>query len=205
MLASHVCSLTLAAFLYDLHRAKADLKKESDPFRRAVLDGRQLALKVSANSVYGFTGNQGLWGWFICSGPRICNTLLCRRCLLVVMSSVCSLCTHQLSCHSFISICNPCLALPCRVLLWLVCCICLTGATVGKMPCLAISATTTAYGRQMINATREWVQVNAQVVVTIGSVCMCVLSQHCQPVSGCDMLGGCVGGRVFSFEPVRAD
>lgn len=68
-------------------RAKADLKKESDPFKRAVLDGRQLALKVSANSVYGFTG-----------------------------------------------------------------------ATVGKMPCLAISATTTAYGRQMISATREWVQ-----------------------------------------------
>lgn len=40
----------------DSCRAKADLKKESDPFRRAVLDGRQLALKVSANSVYGFTG-----------------------------------------------------------------------------------------------------------------------------------------------------
>lgn len=28
-------------------RAKADLKKETDPFRKAVLDGRQLALKVS--------------------------------------------------------------------------------------------------------------------------------------------------------------
>ncbi|KAI8471465.1 MAG: DNA polymerase delta subunit one [Monoraphidium minutum] len=68
-------------------RAKADLKKESDPFKRAVLDGRQLALKVSANSVYGFTG-----------------------------------------------------------------------ATVGKMPCLAISSATTAYGRQMIEATRAWVQ-----------------------------------------------
>ncbi len=27
-------------------RAKADLKKETDPFKRAVLDGRQLALKV---------------------------------------------------------------------------------------------------------------------------------------------------------------
>jgi DNA polymerase elongation subunit (family B) len=27
-------------------RAKADLKRETDPFRRAVLDGRQLALKV---------------------------------------------------------------------------------------------------------------------------------------------------------------
>jgi DNA polymerase delta subunit 1 len=30
-------------------KAKADLKKETDPFRRAVLDGRQLALKVQLN------------------------------------------------------------------------------------------------------------------------------------------------------------
>lgn len=28
-------------------RAKADLKKETDPFKKAVLDGRQLALKVN--------------------------------------------------------------------------------------------------------------------------------------------------------------
>lgn len=39
-------------------RARGDLKNESDPFKRAVLDGRQLALKVSANSVYGFTGEE---------------------------------------------------------------------------------------------------------------------------------------------------
>lgn len=44
-------------------RAKADLKSESDPFKRAVLDGRQLALKVSANSVYGFTGGGGGGDW----------------------------------------------------------------------------------------------------------------------------------------------
>ncbi|XP_024962995.1 DNA polymerase delta catalytic subunit isoform X1 [Cynara cardunculus var. scolymus] len=37
-------------------RAKADLKEAKDPLVKAVLDGRQLALKVSANSVYGFTG-----------------------------------------------------------------------------------------------------------------------------------------------------
>jgi len=37
-------------------KAKDDLKKEKDPFKKAVFDGRQLALKVSANSVYGFTG-----------------------------------------------------------------------------------------------------------------------------------------------------
>jgi len=64
-------------------KAKADLKKETDPFKKAVLDGRQLALKISANSVYGFTG-----------------------------------------------------------------------ATVGKLPCLQISSSVTAFGRQMIDKTK---------------------------------------------------
>lgn len=32
------------------------INKDADPFRYAVLEGRQLALKISANSVYGFTG-----------------------------------------------------------------------------------------------------------------------------------------------------
>ena len=68
-------------------RAKADLKKETDPFKRAVLDGRQLALKISANSVYGFTG-----------------------------------------------------------------------ATIGKLPCLEISMSVTAYGRQMIDQTKAYVE-----------------------------------------------
>jgi DNA polymerase elongation subunit (family B) len=31
-------------------------QEATDPLEKAVLDGRQLALKVSANSVYGFTG-----------------------------------------------------------------------------------------------------------------------------------------------------
>nr|BAJ78758.1 DNA polymerase delta catalytic subunit [Gynaikothrips ficorum] len=39
-------------------KAKSDLKNEKDPFKQRVLDGRQLALKISANSVYGFTGAQ---------------------------------------------------------------------------------------------------------------------------------------------------
>lgn len=39
-------------------RAKQMMKEETDPFRQKVLDGRQLALKISANSVYGFTGAQ---------------------------------------------------------------------------------------------------------------------------------------------------
>lgn len=39
-------------------KAKQELKEETDPFKIAVLDGRQLALKISANSVYGYTGAQ---------------------------------------------------------------------------------------------------------------------------------------------------
>ena len=39
-----------------LFRAKEELKRETDPFKKKVLDGRQVALKLSANSVYGFTG-----------------------------------------------------------------------------------------------------------------------------------------------------
>ncbi|TIB12090.1 hypothetical protein E3P89_01776 [Wallemia ichthyophaga] len=73
-------------------RARADIKNEKDPFRRAVLDGRQLALKVSANSVYGFTG-----------------------------------------------------------------------ATIGKLPCLPISSSTTAYGRRMIERTKEEVESHYKV------------------------------------------
>lgn len=39
-------------------KAKTLLKDEKDPVYQAVLNGRQLALKISANSVYGFTGAQ---------------------------------------------------------------------------------------------------------------------------------------------------
>lgn len=39
-------------------RAKKDMAKATDPMEKAVLNGRQLALKISANSVYGFTGAQ---------------------------------------------------------------------------------------------------------------------------------------------------
>ncbi|XP_046862075.1 DNA polymerase delta catalytic subunit-like [Xenia sp. Carnegie-2017] len=68
-------------------KAKLDLKNETDPFRKKVLDGRQLALKVSANSVYGFTGAQ-----------------------------------------------------------------------VGRLPCLQISSSVTAFGRMMIERTKELVE-----------------------------------------------
>ena len=68
-------------------KAKKELAIETDAFKKAVLNGRQLALKVSANSVYG-----------------------------------------------------------------------ITGATVGKLPCLAIASSTTSYGRQMIEKTKEEVE-----------------------------------------------
>lgn len=85
-LASGILPEILTELLGARKRAKADLKKATDPFERAVLDGRQLALKVSANSVYGFTG-----------------------------------------------------------------------AVIGKLPCLEISASVTAYGRQMIEQTARMV------------------------------------------------
>ncbi len=37
-------------------RAKKDMAAATDPTEKAVQNGRQLALKISANSVYGFTG-----------------------------------------------------------------------------------------------------------------------------------------------------
>lgn len=39
-------------------KTRALLKDEKDPTIRTVLNGRQLAYKISANSVYGFTGAQ---------------------------------------------------------------------------------------------------------------------------------------------------
>nr|BAJ78774.1 DNA polymerase delta catalytic subunit [Panorpa takenouchii] len=77
----------LESLLTARKRAKNELKVEKDPFKRSVLDGRQLALKISANSVYGFTGAQ-----------------------------------------------------------------------VGKLPCLEISGSVTAYGRSMIEHTKQEVE-----------------------------------------------
>lgn len=52
----------LPEILGELLRARKEAKKlmakATDPLKRAVFNGRQLALKVSANSVYGFTGAQ---------------------------------------------------------------------------------------------------------------------------------------------------
>jgi len=73
-------------------KAKKELAVETDPFKKAVLNGRQLALKISANSVYG-----------------------------------------------------------------------ITGATVGKLPCLAIASSTTSYGRQMIEKTKMEVEAKYNI------------------------------------------
>ncbi|XP_072396309.1 DNA polymerase delta catalytic subunit [Diabrotica undecimpunctata] len=73
-------------------KTKALLKDEKDPVVRTVLNGRQLAYKISANSVYGFTGAQ-----------------------------------------------------------------------VGKLPCLEISGSVTAYGRTMIEQTKQEVEQHYRV------------------------------------------
>lgn len=70
-------------------RARKDMEAATDPFLKAVYNGRQMALKVSANSVYGFTG-----------------------------------------------------------------------ATVGALPCLEISSSVTAFGRDMIEHTKRMVEQN---------------------------------------------
>lgn len=73
-------------------RAREELKNTTDPFMKKVLDGRQLALKISANSVYGFTGAQ-----------------------------------------------------------------------VGQLPCLQISSSVTAYGRMMIEETKNHVESHYRI------------------------------------------
>lgn len=47
----------LSVLLTARKKVKQELKRETDPLRRSVLDARQLALKTTANSIYGFTGS----------------------------------------------------------------------------------------------------------------------------------------------------
>mmetsp|Transcript_20463 Transcript_20463/g.31182 ORF Transcript_20463/g.31182 Transcript_20463/m.31182 type:complete len:252 (+) Transcript_20463:41-796(+) len=53
-----ILPLILEELITARKQAKKELKEATDPFVKGVLDGRQLALKISANSVYGFTGAQ---------------------------------------------------------------------------------------------------------------------------------------------------
>lgn len=86
----------LAQILEELLTARKQAKREmaaaTDPFKKAVLNGRQLALKISANSVYG-----------------------------------------------------------------------LTGASNGKLPCLEIASSTTSFGRQMIEKTKNEVEARYNI------------------------------------------
>ena len=51
-----ILPLILDELLAARKRAKKDMAAATDPMEKAVQNGRQLALKISANSVYGFTG-----------------------------------------------------------------------------------------------------------------------------------------------------
>lgn len=51
-----ILPMILEELLTARKQAKRDMNAAKDPMERAVQNGRQLALKVSANSVYGFTG-----------------------------------------------------------------------------------------------------------------------------------------------------
>lgn len=46
----------LANLLKERKNVKNAMKNEKDPFKRKILDGKQLALKMTANSIYGLTG-----------------------------------------------------------------------------------------------------------------------------------------------------
>ena len=121
-------------------KAKADMKaekakgKDFDPLTYAVYDGRQLALKISANSVYGFTGAQ------VCLEVPLIASLIASKCLLLPVSL-----PHCLSLPLSLPLSSPLIASH-------------RDAQVGQLPCLEISSTVTAYGRQMIDDTKAQVE-----------------------------------------------
>ncbi|KAK3251031.1 DNA polymerase delta catalytic subunit [Cymbomonas tetramitiformis] len=139
---SHVHRGLLPAILDDLltarKRARALIKTTEDPTMRGVLEGRQLALKLSANSVYGFTG-----------------------------------------------------------------------ATVGKLPCLPISASTTAFGREMIDETRRFVLQEYTVAngyshdadVVYGDTDSVMVRFGCADVTEAMRLGALAADRVTTLFP----
>jgi DNA polymerase elongation subunit (family B) len=53
----YVCTFTSTLrYVYQHIYVYIDMAAATDPMEKAVQNGRQLALKISANSVYGFTG-----------------------------------------------------------------------------------------------------------------------------------------------------
>jgi len=55
-------------------QVKKQMAQESDPFQKSLLNGKQLALKLSANAVYGFcgTGNEGMYPCMAVSDATTC-------------------------------------------------------------------------------------------------------------------------------------
>uniref|UniRef100_A0A9J2Q409 DNA polymerase n=1 Tax=Ascaris lumbricoides TaxID=6252 RepID=A0A9J2Q409_ASCLU len=127
-------------------RAKADLKNEKDPFRCMVLNGRQLALKISANSVYGFTG--ATVGKLPCLQISRSVTAFGRQMIDFTKNTV-----EEIYKKGYLNGKCPCDAKVSANSVYG-----FTGATVGKLPCLQISQSVTAYGRQMIDFTKKTVE-----------------------------------------------
>jgi len=78
----------LGSLLDQRKQAKKDMKNAKDPLEKSVQNGRQLALKVTANSLYGFTGVGK--GYFPCYPIAISVTATGRR-----MIQECKLITQQ--------------------------------------------------------------------------------------------------------------
>lgn len=76
----------LASYLHHRSIAKKQLANETDPFKKIVLDGRQNALKISANSVYGFTG--ALIGSLPCMAVSAGTTSYGRKALELVQQKL---------------------------------------------------------------------------------------------------------------------
>lgn len=131
-------------------RAKADLKAATDPFVKAVLDGRQLALKVGCGAVVVRTWLRGVLvqlpvivavGIFAVKWKCVTPWHVAWKSTWHVawkshgtrFGNQHGTWYQQVSANSVYGF---------------------TGATVGKMPCLEISASTTSFGRQMIEHTK---------------------------------------------------
>lgn len=182
-------------------RAKADLKTATDKFLRAVLDGRQLALKASL-ACAGWLASVGCLASLqhaLCS----CHSLGCRQLsrqaqvpvrhqvkgsirwqLLAIIEFISvSRWETNSQCWSFLKMVVSHVGLQrpeadrkaggsmiVRVLLQLSAnsVYGFTGATIGKMPCLEISSSVTAFGRQMIEHTKCAMPPHASDVVGRG-------------------------------------
>ena len=119
--------LSTVAFNFTLCRyTKADLKKAKDPLEKAVLDGRQLALKVRR---------------FRLTVSNPCRKRLWFQRLKVQHDEPFSSSAFNINLSRYIKVsANSVYGF--------------TGATVGALPCLEISGSVTSYGRNMIDQTK---------------------------------------------------